>query len=96
MIKLLNIKLDHNSRIMYTTNSPTAFEKSNQVDTKKIPKFFDEVTKTNTMSLRKALEISNVLRKIRIKKELEATCNSPNSKPQSHDLGYYSNGILIN
>lgn len=58
-------------------------------------KTFGKVPKANTIVLRKGTEINNVLKKIRIKKELEATSNSPNSTPQSEDLGYYSNDILV-
>lgn len=65
-----------------------------QMDIEKNIQSFGKVPKVKNNALRKGTEKNNVLRnKIRIKSEIEATCDSPISCLNRFDLGYYSHRL---
>jgi hypothetical protein len=63
--------------------NPIVFENTNHIGLELFLKSFGHLPKANTMNLRKVPESNNVLE---MKKELEATTNSPNSVPKTTSL----------
>jgi hypothetical protein len=64
-------------------NNSIVFENLNHIGMELSLKSFGKISKANTMNLRKVPESNNVLE---MKKELEATTNSPNSVPKTTSL----------
>ncbi len=75
---------------------PTKFEKSNKIGTNKFLEGVGKVPTVNTIALRKGTENNNVLRKIRIKKELKDFRHLLIQGLKRTVFGYYSKDILVN
>ena len=84
---------------MYTIKNPVEIAKTIQQMDLKNPKSFDKVPKANYPidSSKVRIENNNVLRnEIRIKSEIEATCDSPISCLIQDELGNYSSYSFLN